>query len=126
MRDTPPAKREVTFASEFEKRHEERFRGVQFDWLDFQRDGQPFPVPNRLDPEVNPPQEIFLAPNDGASERQLTRLALRPVGTAWRPDGTGLVFTADSSDFTEPSRNQGPVRATSQSVAVCTSSCSGS
>jgi hypothetical protein len=50
VRDTPPPKREITYASEFEKRHEERFKGVEFDWLDFQRDGQPFPVPNRLDP----------------------------------------------------------------------------
>ena len=96
VRDTPPAKREVTFASEFEKRHEERFRGVQFDWLDFQRDGQPFPVPNRLDPEVNPPQEIFLVPSDGSAERQLTRLGLRPVGPSWNQDATRLVFTADS------------------------------
>jgi dipeptidyl aminopeptidase/acylaminoacyl peptidase len=97
VRDTPPSKREATFASDFEKRHEERFKGVQFDWLDFQRDGQPFPVPNRTDPQVNPPQEIFLTPNDGGAERQLTRLALRPMGTAWSPDGARLVFTADSS-----------------------------
>jgi dipeptidyl aminopeptidase/acylaminoacyl peptidase len=96
VRDTPPPKREVTFASDFEKRHQERFRGVQFDWLDFQRDGQPFPVPNRADPAVSPPQEIYLSANDGSAERQLTRLALRPVGTAWNRDGTRLVFTADS------------------------------
>ena len=42
VRDTPPPKREITYVSEFEKRHEERFKGVEFDWLDFQRDGQPF------------------------------------------------------------------------------------
>ena len=96
VRDVRPPPREVTFASDFEKRHAERFKGVQFDWLDFQRDGQPFPVPNRADPSVNPPQEIFLTPNDGAAERQLTRLALRPVGAGWNKDGTRLVFTADS------------------------------
>ena len=97
VRDTPPPKREVAYASDFEKRHEERFKGVEFDWLDFQRDGQPFPVPNRLDPSVSPPQEIFLAPNDGGAERQLTRLSLRPTGVAWNHDGTRLLFTADSS-----------------------------
>ncbi|HUQ82801.1 MAG TPA: S9 family peptidase [Gemmatimonadaceae bacterium] len=97
LRDIAPAKRERTFASDFEKRHEERFKGVQFDWLDFQRDGQPFPVPNRLDPEVSPPQEIVLGTNDGGAEKQLTRLGLRPVGLTWRSDGTRLVFTADSS-----------------------------
>jgi dipeptidyl aminopeptidase/acylaminoacyl peptidase len=95
VRDVAPAKRERTYASDFEKRHEERFKGVQFDWLDFQRDGQPFPVPNRIDPDVTPPQEIFLVPN-GAAERQLTRLALRPSSVSWNPDGTRLVFTADS------------------------------
>ena len=95
VRDVPPAKRERTYASDFEKRHEERFKGVQFDWLDFQRNGQPFPVPSRIDPDVTPPQEIFVVPN-GGTERQLTRLALRPSSVSWNPDGTRLVFTADS------------------------------
>jgi dipeptidyl aminopeptidase/acylaminoacyl peptidase len=96
LRDMPPAKRERTFASDFEKRHEERFNGVQFDWLDFQRDGQPFPVPNRLDPEVSPPQEIFLTPNGGGADVQLTRLGLRPAGMWWNHAGTRVMFTADS------------------------------
>jgi dipeptidyl aminopeptidase/acylaminoacyl peptidase len=96
VRDTPPPKRETSFASDFEKRHEDRFKGVQFDWLDFQRDGQPFPVPNRVDPDVTPPQEIFLVPNDGGAERQLTRLVLRPEGVSWSRDGARLAFTADS------------------------------
>jgi dipeptidyl aminopeptidase/acylaminoacyl peptidase len=69
---------------------------VQFDWLDFQRDGQPFPVPNRVDPAVSPPQEIFLTPNEGTGERQLTRLALRPASVNWRRDGARLAFSADS------------------------------
>ena len=96
VRDTPPPKRETAFASDFERRHDERFKGVRFDWLDFQRDGQPFPVPNRVDPQVSPPQEIFVAPNDGGAERPLTRLGLRPVGAMWNESGTRLVFTADS------------------------------
>ena len=96
VRDTPPPKREITYASEFEKRHEERFKGVEFDWLDFQRDGQPFPVPNRVDPGVSPPQEVFLTPNDGGAERQLTRLGLRPLAVNWNRDGSRLAFTADS------------------------------
>jgi dipeptidyl aminopeptidase/acylaminoacyl peptidase len=96
LRNTPPPKRERVFASDFEKRHEERFKGVHFDWLDFQRDGQPFPVPNRADPEVSPPQEIFLAPTGGA-EQQLTRLGLRPAGLQWNKDGSRLLFTADTA-----------------------------
>lgn len=96
IRDTPPAKSERTFASDFEKRHDERFRGVQFDWLEFHRDGGPFPVPNVRDPNVSPPQEIFVGPADG-ERRQLTRLAVRPVGLQWNPDGRTLLFSADSA-----------------------------
>ena len=95
LRNTPPPRHERVYASDFEKRHEERFKGVQFDWLDFQRDGQPFPVPNRSDPEVSPPQEIFLTPSGGA-EQQLTRLGLRPTGLQWNKDGSRLLFTADT------------------------------
>lgn len=88
-------KRAPAQLSEFERRHEERFKGVQFDWLDFQRDGQPFPVPNRADPTVSPPQEVFLT--EGGTERQLTRLGLRPNGLQLSRDGSTLVFTADTA-----------------------------
>jgi dipeptidyl aminopeptidase/acylaminoacyl peptidase len=94
LKAVPPATRERVWASEFERRHEERFKGVQFDWLDFQRDGQPFPVPNRTDPTVSPPQEIFLSGPNG--EQQLTRLGLRPTGLQWNRAGTALLFTADT------------------------------
>lgn len=97
LRDLPPARREVTFATDFERRHEARFKGRQFDWLDFQRDGQPYPVPNRADPVLYPPQELFLAAGAGAPEQQLTRLGLRPANLAWTADGARVVFTADSA-----------------------------
>jgi len=96
VRDTPPPKREAVYESEFAKRHEERFKGVEFDWMDFQRDAAPFPLPNRADPQVNPPQEIFVTPTGGA-ERQLTHLGLRPAGVNWNSAGTALAFTADST-----------------------------
>ncbi len=95
VRDTPPPKREKVFESEFAKRHEERFKGIQFDWMEFQRDAAPFPLPNAADPDVNPPQEIFLTPSGGA-EQQLTHLGLRPAGANWNHEGTLLAFTADS------------------------------
>jgi dipeptidyl aminopeptidase/acylaminoacyl peptidase len=97
LRDLPPARREVTFATDFERRHEARFKGRQFDWLEFQRDGQPYPVPNRTDPTLYPPQELFVATGGGVPERQLTRLGLRPTNVSWTSDGTRLVFTADSA-----------------------------
>ncbi len=87
---------ERTFASDFEKRHEERFKGVQFDWLNFQRDGGPFPVPDPRDPAINPPADIVLQPIDGSAERQLTRLGLQARNLDWSPDSRTLVFTADS------------------------------
>ena len=88
----PPHDR--VFASDFEKRHEERFKGVEFDWLNFQRDGGPFPVPNRVDPLVNPAQEIWVGPDAaGAGSTQITRLGLRPAGVEWSPDGSTLLFT---------------------------------
>ena len=96
VRDTPPPKREPVYESDFAKRHEERFKGVEFDWMDFQRDAAPFPLPNRADPQVSPPQEIFVTPTGGA-ERQLTHLGLRPAGANWNPAGTMLAFTADST-----------------------------
>jgi dipeptidyl aminopeptidase/acylaminoacyl peptidase len=96
VRDTPPQKREKVYESEFAKRHEERFKGVEFDWTEFQRDGQQFPLPNVVDPQVSPPAEIFLTPAGGA-EKQLTHLGLQPAGANWNREGTTLVFTADST-----------------------------
>ena len=95
LRSTPPPRVMPAIASDFERRHEERFKGAQFDWLAFQRDGQPFPVPNHADATVTPPQEVFLTRADVA-EQQLTRLSLRPKGLQWNHDGARLLFTADS------------------------------
>ncbi|MBL0172249.1 MAG: S9 family peptidase [Gemmatimonadaceae bacterium] len=97
VRDVPPPKRERVFASEFEKRHDERFKGVQFDWMDFHRDGAAFPTPNVRDPEVSPPQEIYLTPVASGEARALTALGLRPTDVQWKRDGAGLLFSADST-----------------------------
>ena len=97
VRNVPPPKRDRVFESDFAKRHEERFKGSAIDWLDYKRDGASWPVPNRVDPEVSPPQEIFLSAPGGGAERQLTQLGLRPSGTQWNKDGTALLFTADSA-----------------------------
>ena len=96
VRDTPLPPREKVYESDFARRHEERFKGIEFDWMEFQRDGAQFPLPNTADPYVFPPQEIFLANGEGA-DTQLTHLGLRPEGTQWNRAGTMLVFTADSS-----------------------------
>lgn len=81
--------------SDFEKRHLDRFKGRTFDWLNFSADGSAYPIPNRADATVNPAQEIWVGAPAGTAQ-QLTRLGLRPTGLQWSPDGTSLLFTADS------------------------------
>ena len=96
LRTVTPPPRAAVVQTDFEKRHADRFQGVQFDWLNFQRDGAPFPAPNDNDPYVSPPQEIVISAAGTTDERQLTRLGLRPGGTNWNAAGTALAFTADS------------------------------
>jgi dipeptidyl aminopeptidase/acylaminoacyl peptidase len=99
--DKPLPRAEPEPATEFERRHQERFKGAIFDWKDFQRDGQPFPAPNL---RARPAAQIVIVGAPGAppgtaagggARRVLVDLDLRPAGLAWRPDSRGLVFIAD-------------------------------
>jgi dipeptidyl aminopeptidase/acylaminoacyl peptidase len=94
--EKPQPKPDAKYASDFEKRHQERFKGVTFDWKDFQRDGAPFPAPN---PAAQPALQIVLQPaaGDGAS-RTLVDMDLRPANLTWHPNGRVVAFTADA-DF---------------------------
>ncbi|HEY7476449.1 MAG TPA: S9 family peptidase, partial [Vicinamibacterales bacterium] len=85
-RPSPPA------LTDFEKRHEDRFRGVTFDWMEFQRDGQPFPAPN---PNLRNAQQVVLQGADGSAPRILVDQDLRPANVVWRPDGKMIAFVAD-------------------------------
>ncbi len=85
--------------TEFERRHQARFVGEDFDWYPFRRDGRAFPLPA---PDEAPLTEIFIDPLEGgAPARQLTRLGLRPGNLSWNPDGRSLLFTADESVLDE-------------------------
>jgi dipeptidyl aminopeptidase/acylaminoacyl peptidase len=90
--DKPRAPRDPPRVSSFERRHEERFKGVTFDWKDFQRDGQPFPAPNL---RARPAAQVVLESAAGGDRKVLTDLDLRPAGLSWHPDGHRLVFVAD-------------------------------
>ena len=101
LEDSPMVESSARAFSDFETRHEGRFRGVQFDWLNFQRDGAPFPAP---DPTANPPREIVITRVEGgaapegdvtAESRKLTDLGLRPGNPVWHPESEILAFTAD-------------------------------
>jgi dipeptidyl aminopeptidase/acylaminoacyl peptidase len=94
-RDLPMLPRPESEQSDFERRHQERFEGAQFDWYPFVRDGQAFPLP---DPAEQPMREIFLERADGSGDpRQLTHLGLRPGNLSWRADGEVVLFTADEA-----------------------------
>ncbi|MGH7553670.1 MAG: S9 family peptidase, partial [Longimicrobiales bacterium] len=79
--------------TDFERRHQERFKGDAFDWYPFRQDGQRFPLPDR---RGRPPSEIFIQPADGSGQpRQLTRLGLQAGGVRWTRDGSAILFTAN-------------------------------
>jgi dipeptidyl aminopeptidase/acylaminoacyl peptidase len=95
----PAAARPAPSLSDFERRHEERFRGDAFDWYPFRQDGQRFPLP---DPAERRTSEIFLhAADGGGSPRQLTRLGLSPGNLTWTPDGSAVLFTANDGVLDE-------------------------
>ncbi len=87
--------KETEYASEFERRHEERFNGVQFDWLRFQRDGRKVPLPDPRDEGANPKREIFIKPSENGKWKQLTDLGLQTGSVSWSPDGNSLIFSAN-------------------------------
>jgi dipeptidyl aminopeptidase/acylaminoacyl peptidase len=97
LRDKPRPAAPAPALTEFEKRHEDRFKGVAFDWMEFQRDGAAFPAPN---PTILPAQQIVLQPAaaSGATNgapKVLFDEDLRPSGIVWHPNGQIVAFTAD-------------------------------
>jgi dipeptidyl aminopeptidase/acylaminoacyl peptidase len=86
-------------ATEFQRRHEQRFKGNIINWYPFLQDGQSFPLPDR---RKKPALEIFIHSADGKEQpRQLTRLGLQAANVQWRPDSGALVFTADEAVLDE-------------------------
>ncbi|MFC1514209.1 S9 family peptidase, partial [candidate division KSB1 bacterium] len=92
-RQIPYEEEEAVIVSDFEHRHDERFKGAIFDWMYFQRDGRSLPV---NDPRKVSSSEIIITPADGGEPVQLTDLGLRPGGMVWNPESTEILFTADS------------------------------
>jgi dipeptidyl aminopeptidase/acylaminoacyl peptidase len=92
VKDKPQPRVAPAYASEFEKRHEERFKGKTFDWKDFQRDGQPLPAPNL---RARPAAQLVVQAVGGGETRVLVDTDIRPASVAWHPAGTLLAFVAD-------------------------------
>jgi dipeptidyl aminopeptidase/acylaminoacyl peptidase len=91
-KDKAQPKKDAAAATEFERRHEERFKGVTFDWKDFQRDGQPFPAPN---PRARPATQLVIQAATGGDARTLVDADVRLANIAWHPNGSLLAYTAD-------------------------------
>jgi dipeptidyl aminopeptidase/acylaminoacyl peptidase len=91
-KDKAQPKKDAAYASDFERRHEERFKGATFDWKDFQRDGQPFPAPNL---RARPAAQLVIQPAGGGEAKPLVDTDVRPSNIAWHPNGTLLAYTAD-------------------------------
>src|SRR5262249_56225880 len=88
--EKPQPKTDLKYASDFEQRHQERFKGAIFDWKDFQRDGAPFPAPN---PAALPALQIVLQPASGNGDsRTIVDMDLRPANLPWHPTATLIAF----------------------------------
>ena len=100
LRDKPAAPAKTAPMTEFEKRHAERFKGAIFDWMEFQRDGQPFPAP---DPAARPAQQVVLQPVSSpgpervlwGSDKVLFDQDLRPTAVTWDSGSKQIAFVAD-------------------------------
>ena len=68
-KDRPRSTPTPNYANDFEKRHMDRFKGREFDWMRFQQDGQQFPTP---DPRLRPVAEITITPVGGGAAKELT------------------------------------------------------
>jgi dipeptidyl aminopeptidase/acylaminoacyl peptidase len=96
-REVPRDAKPSPSLSDFERRHEARFKGEQFDWWPIRRNAERFPVP---DGKAREPTEIFVASldgSDGSPAKQLTQLGLQASAPRWRPDGRALLFTTDDA-----------------------------
>jgi Tol biopolymer transport system component len=93
--EKPSPKPDPQYASDFEQRHQERFKGAQFDWKDFQRDGSPFPLPNAA---AAPALQILVQPVGGGDATIVVDKDLRPASVVWHPGGKLIAFVADA-DF---------------------------
>ncbi len=96
LRKRPPR----TYASEFEKRLDERFQGHIYDWMNYRFDQRGY-LPDPRDPEATPPRELWIVPREGGTPRRLTSLGVDVQWAAWRPDSRALVLVADTHQRNE-------------------------
>jgi dipeptidyl aminopeptidase/acylaminoacyl peptidase len=98
---TPPSKREPqAFASEFEKKINERFKGHAVDWMNYRFDGRGY-LRDPRDPLATPPEELYIVPRAGGTPKQITKLGVNVQAASWRPDSGALVIEANAQQRDE-------------------------
>ncbi len=93
--DAARSRRAPAYASEFERKLHERFKGHIYDWMNYRFDQRGY-LPDPRDPEASPPRELWVVPREGGTPRRLTSLGVDVQAAAWRPDGRALVLVADT------------------------------
>ena len=94
-RTPPAAKPPRQYASDFEKKIDERFKGRMFDWMGYRFDQRGY-LPDPRDPMATPPEELYILPRSGGTPKQITHLGVNVQSASWRPDNRALVIEANS------------------------------
>jgi dipeptidyl aminopeptidase/acylaminoacyl peptidase len=95
-RRTPPrAAPQKQYASDFEKKIDERFKGRMFDWMDYRFDQRGY-LPDPRDPMATPPEELYIVSRSGGAPKQITTFGVNIQSASWRPDSAALVVEANS------------------------------
>jgi len=94
-RTPPAAKPPKQYATDFEKKIDERFKGRMFDWMDYRFDQRGY-LPDPRDPRATPPDELYILPRSGGTAKQITNLGVNVQSASWRPDSGALVIEANS------------------------------
>ena len=94
-RTPPAAKVPKQYASDFEKKIDERFKGRMFDWMEYRFDQRGY-LPDPRDPLATPPEELYIVPRSGGTPKQITHLGVNVQSASWRPDSGALVIEANA------------------------------
>ncbi len=87
--------RTPSYASEAERKINERFKGRAYEWLNYRYDQRGY-LPDPRSAEATPPREIYVVPRDGGEPRKLTQVGVDARDLAWRPDSQAIAFIADT------------------------------
>jgi dipeptidyl aminopeptidase/acylaminoacyl peptidase len=94
-RTPPETKAQQRYASDFERKIAERFKGRTQDWMNYRFDGRGY-LPDPRDPMATPPEELYVVPRAGGTPKQITKLGFSVQTAAWRPDSGAFIVEANA------------------------------